>query len=219
MSTMADPSRPITGGVDTHLEFHVAAVVDDLGRVLGTETFPASSAGYRTLLAWMRGHGPLRRVGIEGTGAYGAGLARSLTHEGVEGLEVNRPDRSARRAHGKSDPGDAEAAAEHGPAAEAGPARRRRGRARRRCAAGRSPACPAIPPSRRTPSRSSRRSAARPAHGAPSAARAPARSWRPAGPRRMRRSIRAAATAGAGRARRRWHGPGPSGGRAATGAP
>jgi transposase len=111
VSTMADPARPVTGGVDTHLEFHVAAIVDEVGRILGTETFPASTAGYRSLLAWMRCHGRPLRVGVEGTGAYGAGLARFLATEGVEVLEVNRPDRSARRARGKSDPLDAEAAA------------------------------------------------------------------------------------------------------------
>ena len=73
MSTIADSARPVTGGVDTHLEFHVAAVVDDLGRILGTETFPATSLGYRSLLVWMRRHGQLGRVGVEGTGSYGVG--------------------------------------------------------------------------------------------------------------------------------------------------
>ena len=111
MSTIADSTRPVTGGVDTHLEFHVAAVVDDLGRIVGTETFPATSPGYRSLLGWMLRHGQLTRVGVEGTGAYGAGLARFLAAEGVVVLEVNRPDRSARRVQGKSDPVDAEAAA------------------------------------------------------------------------------------------------------------
>jgi transposase len=111
MSTITDSARPVTGGVDTHREFHVAAVVDDLGRIIGTETFPATSSGYRSLLAWMRRHGQLTRVGVEGTGAYGAGLARFLTAEDVVVLEVNRPDRSARRVQGKSDPVDAQAAA------------------------------------------------------------------------------------------------------------
>jgi transposase len=111
MSTIADSARPVTGGVDTHLEFHVAAVVDDLGRIVGTETFPATACGYRSLLAWMHRHGQLMRVGVEGTGAYGAGLARFLAAENVVVLEVNRPDRSARRVQGKSDPVDAEAAA------------------------------------------------------------------------------------------------------------
>jgi transposase len=111
MSTIADSPRLVTGGVDTHLEFHVAAVVDDLGRILGTETFPATSPGYRSLLVWMRRHGQLGRVGVEGTGAYGAGLAQFLAAEHVVVLEVTRPDRSARRVQGKSDPVDAEAAA------------------------------------------------------------------------------------------------------------
>jgi hypothetical protein len=36
----------VTGGVDTHADFHVAAVTDPVGRVLGTEQFPATKAGY-----------------------------------------------------------------------------------------------------------------------------------------------------------------------------
>ncbi len=101
----------VTDGVDTHGDNHVAAVVDSAGRILGTETFPADLASYRRLLAWMRRHGHLERVGIEGTGAYGAGLARHLASEGVEVVEVNRPNRQTRRRRGKSDTTDAEAAA------------------------------------------------------------------------------------------------------------
>jgi len=63
------------------------------------------------LLAWLLSFGLLDAVGIEGTGTYGAGLARFLTAEGVEPAEVDRPDRAARRLHGKSDPVDAAAAA------------------------------------------------------------------------------------------------------------
>jgi transposase len=111
MSTMAELARPVTGGVDTHADVHVAAVLDELGRVLGTESFPTTTAGYRALLDWMGHHGELVAVGVEGTGAYGAGLARFLTGAGVEVLEVNRPDRATRRRAGKSDPVDAEAAA------------------------------------------------------------------------------------------------------------
>ncbi|MGN9914763.1 IS110 family transposase [Phytohabitans sp. LJ34] len=101
----------VVGGVDTHLDTHTAAVIDPLGRVLGTEQFPATVAGYAALLAWMRGHGHLGRVGVEGTGAYGAGLARRLRGEGVEVIEVDRPNRKMRRLQGKSDPIDAIAAA------------------------------------------------------------------------------------------------------------
>lgn len=101
----------VVGGVDTHLEVHVAAVIDHIGRILGTGSFPATTAGYRQLLAWMRRYGELRQVGVEGTGAYGAGLARHLAENGVEVIEVNRPDRQRRRRRGKSDTTDAEAAA------------------------------------------------------------------------------------------------------------
>jgi transposase len=101
----------VVGGVDTHLDAHTAAVIDLVGRVLGTCQFPATAAGYAALLAWMRGHGRLLRVGVEGTGAYGAGLARQLYEEQVEVIEVDRPDRKTRRLQGKSDPIDAIAAA------------------------------------------------------------------------------------------------------------
>ncbi len=111
MSTMADAARRVTGGVDTHAEMHVAGLVDQAGRVLGTQEFPATTAGYRALLAWMRGHGELVKVGVEGTGSYGAGLARCLAAAGVQVTKVIRPNRQARRLRGKSDAADAVAAA------------------------------------------------------------------------------------------------------------
>jgi hypothetical protein len=100
----------VAGGVDTHQDTHTAAVIDQVGRVLGTEQFPADPAGYAALLAWMRAFGIVVRVGVEGTGAYGAGLARLLRDQ-VEVVEVDRPDRKTRRFQGKSDPIDAIAAA------------------------------------------------------------------------------------------------------------
>ena len=63
------------------------------------------------MLTWMRSQGKLSQVGVEGTGAYGAGLARYLHDQCIEVLEVPRPDRRIRRQRGKSDPIDAEAAA------------------------------------------------------------------------------------------------------------
>ncbi|MDM4719052.1 IS110 family transposase [Micromonospora sp. WMMA1363] len=97
----------VVGGVDTHQDTHTAAVIDLVGRVLGTQQFPATRAGYAALLAWMHGHGRLSRVGVEGTGAYGAGLARVLRDDHVDVIEVDRPDRKTRRFQGKSDPIDA----------------------------------------------------------------------------------------------------------------
>ena len=95
----------------THGHTHHAAVLDYLGRQLGDREFPTSPAGYRALLQWMSGHGVLDRVGVEGTGTYGVGLARHLREAGVQVVEVDRPDRRARRAQGKSDPLDAYSAA------------------------------------------------------------------------------------------------------------
>lgn len=103
--------RKIIGGVDTHAATHHAVVIDDNGRMLGSEEFAATPSGYTQMLHWMRRHGTLCTVGVEGCGAYGAGLARHLNHNGIDVLEVPRPDRRLRRNRGKSDPIDAEAAA------------------------------------------------------------------------------------------------------------
>jgi len=108
---MHDQHDQVTGGVDTHADVHVAAIIDGVGRVLGTESFPTTLPGYRRLLRWMTERGTLVRVGIEGTSSYGAGLARYLVKENVDVVEVNRPNRQQRRRRGKSDPTDAEAAA------------------------------------------------------------------------------------------------------------
>lgn len=101
----------VIGGVDTHAATHHAAVIDNLGRLRGTQQFPATPQGYSLMLSWMQRHGPVTAVGVEGCGAYGAGLARYLNNNQVKVIEVPRPDRRLRRNHGKSDPIDAEAAA------------------------------------------------------------------------------------------------------------
>lgn len=104
-------SASITGGVDTHKDLHVAAVVDAHNVVLGSKSFATTRHGYRQMLAWMRSFGELRRVGIAATGTYGAGLLRYLQKAGVEVLEVTAPDRGDRRRRGKSDDLDAQNAA------------------------------------------------------------------------------------------------------------
>lgn len=111
MISMTEQQGDVTGGVDTHRATHHAAVIDSIGKVLGSREFPADERGYRQLLRWMRSFGRLQMVGIEGTGTYGTGLCRFLTGEDVEVIEVERPNRRSRRQHGKSDPIDAEAAA------------------------------------------------------------------------------------------------------------
>ena len=101
-------------GVDTHLDFHVAVVLDHLGRRLGESKVPTTAGGYRRLVSWAEGFGPVRCVGVEGTGSYGAGLARHLEAAGIAVVEVESPKRRHLRRRGKSDPIDAEAAARTG---------------------------------------------------------------------------------------------------------
>jgi transposase len=108
--TMTMPSR-ITGGVDTHLDVHVAAALDERGALLGVEMFATTPAGYRQLLGWLSSHGEVVLVGVEGTGSYGAGLTRFLHTHHVMVVEVDRPNRQRRRRRGKSDPQDAISAA------------------------------------------------------------------------------------------------------------
>jgi transposase len=102
----------VVGGVDTHGRTHHAAAVDaTTGKLFGDREFAATAAGYRRLLDWLRSFGAVVRVGMEGTGSYGAGLLRHLSAEHVTVVEVSRPNRRERRLHGKSDPIDAIAAA------------------------------------------------------------------------------------------------------------
>jgi transposase len=113
-------TRVVTGGVDTHADMHVAAALDPVGGLLGVEEFPVSPAGYARLLGWLGGFGTVALVGTEGTGSYGAGLARHVTAAGIRVVEVDRSDRQDRRRQGKSDPLDAVSAAR---AAQSGRAR------------------------------------------------------------------------------------------------
>ena len=101
----------VIGGVDTHADTHTLAALDAQGRLLGTRSVPATAAGNRRALGWLSSHGQVDRVGVEGTGSYGAQLARYLTAQDVDVVEVDRADRKQRRQRGKSDPLDAEAAA------------------------------------------------------------------------------------------------------------
>jgi transposase len=97
--------------VDTHADMHVAAALDPIGGLLGVQEFPVTAAGYARLLGWLGEFGTVCLVGIEGTGSYGAGLARHITWAGVRVVEVDRSDRQDRRRQGKSDPLDAISAA------------------------------------------------------------------------------------------------------------
>jgi len=112
VTSIPHPVAPqLTFGVDTHLEVHVAHANDQLGRPVATLQIPTTPAGYQQLLRWAHELGEPVAWGVEGTGSYGAALARFLTVNGQVVVEVNRPDRQARRLKGKSDPLDARAAA------------------------------------------------------------------------------------------------------------
>lgn len=109
--TIVEARRTVTGGIDTHGEVHVAAVLDEIGGLLDTESFAADPDGYSDLLSWLESFGEVTKVGVEGTGSYGAGIARFLARAGVRVVEVDRQNRQSRRQSGKSDPLDAVEAA------------------------------------------------------------------------------------------------------------
>ncbi len=98
--TIVEAPRAVTGGVDTHLDLNVAAALDDIGGLLGVEEFATDAGGDRRLLAWLQSFGIVMRVGVEGTGSYGVGLARALRAADIAVVEVDRPIRLVRRRQG-----------------------------------------------------------------------------------------------------------------------
>ena len=106
--TTPPKARTVIVGVDTHTHVHVAVAIDSWGIRLGDHAFVADSGGYEALVTWAETHGRIEAFGIEGTGSYGAGLARAVHRAGHHVVEVNRGDRRTRRAAGKSDTIDAE---------------------------------------------------------------------------------------------------------------
>ena len=114
VSPLANPRSPavaLVAGVDTHKDTHHVAILDHVGRPVADREFRADGRGYARIIAFLRQHGDVDRVGVEGTGSYGAGLSRALTAAGLTVVEVARQDRQARRRRGKSDPLDAHQAA------------------------------------------------------------------------------------------------------------
>jgi transposase len=106
-----DETQRVIGGIDTHKDIHVVAVLDELGRLLATASFVTTTSGYRQLHRWLCSFGEVLAVGVEGTGSWGAGISRFLRARGMNVIEVNRPNRQTRRRKGKSDTIDAEMAA------------------------------------------------------------------------------------------------------------
>lgn len=111
MSMLAELVEVVIG-VDTHKHTHTAAVVDArTGAVLDRVTVTADPDGYAELVAVAGRHSGLRAWALEGSGGYGAGLARHLSGLDELVVELDRPVRPARKAGAKSDSIDAERAA------------------------------------------------------------------------------------------------------------
>ena len=111
MTAIDAPPQLITVGVDTHQLTHHAGIVDEQLRPVADRGFAATAAGHRQLLDWAAGFGTIGRVGVESSGAYGAGLTRVLLAAGVEVIEVRQPETATRARQGKSDVLDAYSAA------------------------------------------------------------------------------------------------------------
>ncbi|MHA7221209.1 IS110 family transposase [Arthrobacter sp. RHLT1-20] len=109
---MTNDITKVIAGVDTHADTHHVAMINEHGKHLADKKFLATGSGYRAITDYITRYGPVIAVGVEGTGSYGAELARVLAKEGFHVEEVNRPNRQFRRLHGKSDPLDAYQAAE-----------------------------------------------------------------------------------------------------------
>lgn len=108
---MAEKSRKVILGVDTHKDFHHVAVMSTLGEALADRQFPTTGAGYTDLMDWVATQGEVLRAGLEGTGSYGAALAKRLQAAGITVIDVIAPDKQERRLRGKTDQIDAYAAA------------------------------------------------------------------------------------------------------------
>lgn len=111
MTPTTSVNNEVIIGVDTHADQHTAVAIDCLGQLIDTIEIPTTTRGYRDLVRWAKTLGPFERAGVEGCGAYGAGLARHLSDAGIDVVDVDRPNRQWRRRHGKTDTADAEAAA------------------------------------------------------------------------------------------------------------
>jgi len=107
-------------GVDTHRDERVVAVLAaPAGAVVAGKTAAANARGYRELLRVAEQYAVGRRAwAIEGSGSYGAGLARYLAERGERVLEVSRTPRAERRLRGKDGALDAARTARAALAAE-----------------------------------------------------------------------------------------------------
>ena len=105
---MTTETTTVIGGVDTHKHTHYAAAVNQHGRLLGSQEFPAADPATNGCWSGCANTVRVRAIGVESTGSFGATLTRALTKAGEQVVEVNRPNRLARHMDRKSDRPDAE---------------------------------------------------------------------------------------------------------------
>lgn len=101
LSIMTMIELEVIAGIDTHADTHHVAVIDTTGRRLGDAGFSTTLKGYKAIAAYIAAFGLVRRVGVEGTHSYGAGITQHLKDSGVRVVEVIRPNRQVRRMQGK----------------------------------------------------------------------------------------------------------------------
>ena len=95
-SSMTHQERIVYGGVDTHEDVHVGAVIDATGRLLGTKAYPTTPIGLRGMLRWMTGQGRWPWSVWRAPAPMGWACNGSFSRRG-SGVEVNRPNRQLRR--------------------------------------------------------------------------------------------------------------------------
>jgi hypothetical protein len=91
-SSTRETEPRVTVGVDTHADQYVAAALSPQGQWFGSRTFPTTPRGFAALLRWASGFGPVEQFGIEGTGSYGAGLARGSGPANWSSARSNAPN-------------------------------------------------------------------------------------------------------------------------------
>lgn len=117
MTVALSPAKPpappggLVAGIDTHKSTHHVAILDPAGRPIADREFATTVRGCAQIVEFLHDHRAVDRVGVEGTGSYGAGISRALTAAGLMVVEVVRQNRQTRRLRGKSDPIDAHQAA------------------------------------------------------------------------------------------------------------
>lgn len=103
----------VYAGIDTHKENHALCLVDQFGRKISGEIYPANKEGYAMIAKAIGEPKNCGGVGIEGTMSYGSGIYKYLQSKGYKVFEILGPKVDRHKCGvGKSDLIDAERAAQ-----------------------------------------------------------------------------------------------------------